>query len=898
MLSWTEIDTRAAAFAARWREILSGERQRAQTFERDFVDVFGVSHLEGLHEYQIWMPDGTPKYIDYLLPGKILIEMKSRGKSLASAYSQAMGYVRALKPEEVPALVMVCDFDQVQVYSLKKDHPYKPFRVRQLKYHTRIFSLLAGYGAEAEEKTEIEVNTEASYKMARIHDALRENGYTGHALEVFLVRLLFCLFADDTGIFEKDSFQRFIEESSEDGSDLSGRLAELFWILDTPDSQRMKNLPEELKRFRYINGSIFHDPLPPASFDGKMREALIEVSRDFDWTQISPSIFGAMFQGVMDQQARRALGAHYTSEENILKVIRPLFLDGLYEEFEKSKATTRELKAFQDKLASIVCLDPACGSGNFLIVSYKELRRLEFEVLKLLYGGHQVAVVDTLVKVKPGQFYGIEIEDFPCQVAQLSMLLMKHLMDRELSDYFGINIIDFPIRENVNIVQGNALQMDWNDVVQAERLHYIIGNPPFLGARIMSPEQKADLMHVFGNTKNAGNLDYVACWYRKAAEIMQRNQYIRAALVSTNSITQGDQVALLWKPLLQMGIKIDFAWRTFKWSNEAKGKAAVHCVIVGFSLIGLAGQKLIFDDVQIFPAENINPYLVDAPDVLVESRGRPLCDVPEIGIGNKPIDGGHYLFNREEMKAFIEKEPSSAQYFRPWYGADEFINKRPRHILYLAECSASELRKMPHVLERVNAVRQFRLESVSEGTRKIADYPTHFHVTNIPPDGYLLIPRHSSENRRYIPFGFMTRETLCGDANLLIPTDSLYHFGILTSNVHMAWMRTVAGRLEMRYRYSKDIVYNNFIWPDCTPEQKARIEQTAQGIVDARAKYPNETYADLYDDTVMPPDLRRAHQDNDRAVWEAYGRAWPIGDEAACVAHLMKLYQEKINEQT
>lgn len=896
MLSWLEIDTRAAAFAARWRDCSGDERQFGQTFEKDFMQVFGVEPLEGLHEYQLRLLDGSIAYVDYLLPGRILIEMKSRGKSLATAYAQAMSYVRALKPEEVPALVMVCDFDQVQVYNLKKDHPYKPFRVRQLKGHTRIFSQLAGYGAQAEEATEIEVNTAASYKMARIHDALKENGYSGHALEVFLVRLLFCLFADDTGIFEKDSFQHYILASRADGSDLSGRLSELFWVLNTPESGRMKTMPDELKRFRYINGSIFRDPLPPASFDGNMRDALVEVSREFDWTLISPSIFGAMFQGVMDQQARRALGAHYTSQENILKVIRPLFLDALYDEFERCKSTTRELRAFQDKLASLHFLDPACGSGNFLIVTYQELRKLEFEVLKLLHESHQMALVDTLVKVKPGQFYGIEIEDFPCQVAQLSILLLKHLMDRDLSDHFGVNIIDFPIRENANIVRGNALRLDWDEVCPAEKLDYIIGNPPFLGARVMSPEQKEDLQSVFGAAKNAGNLDFVACWFKKAADLMARYPKIRASLVSTNSISQGDQVAILWKPLLESGIKIDFAWRTFKWSNEAKSKAAVHCVIIGFSMNGLAKQKRIFDDVQVFDTDNVNPYLVDAPDVLVESRSKPICEVPEIGIGNMPIDDGNYLFTKEEMDDFVLKEPESEKFFHKWYGSAEFINKTPRYCLFLAALSPRELRNLPLVMERVNAVRTFRANSSRSSTVKLSEYPTMFQTTNIPKDDhYLLIPKVSSENRRYIPIGFMESIDLASDLVFILPVPSLLSFGIITSNAHMAWMRTVAGRLEMRYRYSKDIVYNNFIWPDCTPDQKAKIERTAQGILDARAKYPNDSYADLYDDTVMPHDLRRAHQENDRAVWDAYGRAWPIGDESACVAHLMKLYQAKVS---
>ncbi|MHC1787428.1 MAG: DNA methyltransferase [Christensenellales bacterium] len=895
MLSWMEIDTRAAAFAARWRDCSGDERQYGQTFEKDFMQVFGVDWLDGFHEYQLRLLDGSIAYVDYLLPGKILIEMKSRGKSLPMAYSQAMSYVRALKPEEAPALVMVCDFDQVQVYSLKKDHPYKPFRVRQLRQHTRIFSLLAGYGTQDEEATEIEVNTAASYKMARIHDALKENGYSGHALEVFLVRLLFCLFADDTGIFEKDSFQRYIAASREDGSDLSMRLGELFWVLNTPEHQRMKTLSDELKRFRYINGSIFRDPLPPASFNSKMRSALIEVSREFDWTQISPSIFGAMFQGVMDQEARRALGAHYTSQENILKLIRPLFLDELYDEFERSKATTRELKAFQDNLASLSFLDPACGSGNFLIVTYQELRRLEFEVLKLLHEGHQMAWVDALVKVKPGQFYGIEIEDFACQVAQMSMLLMKHLMDREVGDYFGVNIIDFPIRENANIVHGNALRLDWNEVCRADKLGYIIGNPPFVGGMQMNSQQKADMKDLLGHVKGYGEMDYVCAWYYRASQYI-RNFPIRCAFVSTNSICQGQQVITFWSEMIEkQEIKIDFAYTSFVWSNLAKGLARVHCVIISFSKCALfPDTKHIITEDSIIEAQNINPYLMDAPNIFLHSISRPLCDVSPMRFGSMPRDGGHFILSAENKEELERECPIAEGWIRPYLGSNEFINKEDRWCLWLVGVGPGEIRKCPIVVERVEKVKEFRQNSIAAGTRKFAKTPTLFCQIAQPTSGqYLVIPKVSSEKRRYIPIGVLDAHTIASDLLFIVPNATLYEFGVLASNVHMAWMRTVAGRLEMRYRYSKDIVYNNFIWPDCTPEQKAKIEHTAEGILDARAKYPNDTYADLYDDTVMPPDLRRAHQENDRAVWEAYGRAWPIGDESACVAHLMKLYQQR-----
>ncbi len=891
MLSWSDIETRAVAFAARWRNCSGDERQYGQSFEKDFMHVFGVDWLDGLHEFQLHLLDGTLAYVDYLLPGKILIEMKSRGKSLAKAYSRAMDYVHALKPEEVPALVMVCDFDQVQVYNLKKDHPYKAFRIRQLKHHTRIFSLLAGYGPQEEEPTEIEVNTVASYKMAHIHDALKENGYAGHELEVFLVRLLFCLFADDTGIFEKDSFQAYINGSREDGSDLSMRLSELFWVLNTPEGQRMKTLSDELKRFRYINGSIFRDALPPASFDQKMREALIEVSREFDWTQISPSIFGAMFQGVMDQDARRALGAHYTSAENIHKVIRPLFLDMLYDEFEKSKSTTRELNAFQDRLASLHFLDPACGSGNFLIVTYQELRKLEFEVLKLLHEGHQMAMVDTLVKVKPGQFYGIEIEDFPCQVAQLSMLLMKHLMDRELSDHFGVNIIDFPIRENANIVRGNALRLDWNEVCPAEKLDYVIGNPPFVGTTYQSIEQKADMSHVFKANKTTGNLDLVASWFQLASNLIVSYPHIRAAFVATNSICQGEQVATLWGNILKCGVEIHFAYQTFKWNNEAKSKAAVHCVIIGFGAQYSINEKTLFlSNGSEKLCNNISPYLIDAPSIIVTPTTRSKCGYPPMSRGNQPTDGGHLIIEANEYDSFIEKEPNAKDYIKRFMGAREFLHNEKRYCLWLVGCSIKEINAMPLVKERVRLVKETRENSKDSGARRLAQRPSTFRETNNPQTA-IVVPLVSSENRRYIPMGFIDDSIIVSNLLGIIPDGSIFHFGTLISNVHMAWMRTVAGRLKSDYRYSQDIVYNTFIWPVYTEEQKIKIEKTAMNILDVRSRYSNYSLAELYDELMMPYDLRRAHQDNDRAVWEAYGRAWPIGDESACVAHLMKLYQ-------
>jgi len=892
MLTWTEIETNASAFQKKWRDCSGTEKQDDQKFIQDFLNVFGVDWQIGFPQYQIFMPNGTPNYIDYLLPGQILIEMKSKGKSLDSAYTQAMNYVQALKPEETPQLVMVCDFDQVRVFNYHKKHPYKPFKLTELRKYVRIFRLLAGYGDADEAKTEIELNTDASYMLARLHDALKEKNYTGHPLEVYLVRLLFCLFADDTGIFEKGSFRKYIEDSNPDGSDLSMRLMMLFSILDTPPENRMTILSEELRRFRYIDGSLFRESLPPAYFDAKMRSILLDCG-DFDWTQISPAIFGAMFQGVMNPQERRELGAHYTSQENILKVIKPLFLDELEEEFDHATSTSAELRTFQDKLASLTFLDPACGSGNFLIITYQRLRELEFKVLKLLHSNLQYDFVTDHTRVSLNQFYGIELEDFPCEIAKVSMLLMKHLMDQEVSAYFGTNFIDFPIKDNANIVKSNALRLDWNSVVPSYKLDYILGNPPFNGARLMSAEQKADLMHAFGNLKNVGNLDFVTPWYKKSADMMNSNPAVQAALVSTNSIVQGDQAGILWEYLFNRGFEINFAYRTFKWSNAAKGKAAVHCVIIGFGKSRFSGKiKKVFDESGEHVVSQINQYLIDAPKVIIKSRSKPISDVPEIGIGNKPIDDGNYLFSKEDMEEFVRLEPNSAQYFRPWYGSDEFINRRPRYCLFLKNASPSDLKKLPLVKKRIENVKQFRLKSISPGTVKLAETPTRFHVENTPTSSYLVLPETSSENRAYIPIGFLLPDALCSNAVRILPDATLYHFGILTSSTHMAWMRTVAGRLEMRYRYSKDIVYNNFPWPNPTPAQKEKIEQTAQAILDARDRYPDASLADLYDQLTMPPNLRKAHQANDKAVWEAYGKPWPLEDEPACVAYLMRLYQQ------
>jgi len=670
-------------------------------------------------------------------------------------------------------------------------------------------------------------------------------------------------------------------------------------LLNTSAEKRASTLDKELASFPYINGGMFAEQLPFPDFDSKMRSILLDCC-SLNWSMISPAIFGSMFQGVMDAEERRNLGAHYTSEENIMKLIHPLFLDELWDEFETDctfKGDTKEakLKALHEKIASLKFLDPACGCGNFLVITYRELRILELELLKELNGKSRALDISNEIKLNVDQFYGIELEEFPCRIAQTAMWLMDHLMNRKASEVLGEYFVRIPLHASAHIVNANSLTTDWESVVPKSELSYILGNPPFVGARIMSETQKAELMDIFQDTPNNGNLDYVTCWYKKAANYIQGTA-IECAFVSTNSICQGEQVAILWKPLMeQQGIKINFAHQTFRWSNEAKGKAAVYCIIVGFSLHDRAKKQLFtYETVTSAPqpheVKKINGYLIDAETIFIESRTMPLCDVPEIGIGNKPIDDGNYLFTEEEKNAFVKSEPLSEKYFHKWLGSDEFINRYYRWCLYLGKCPPNELKQMPEVLKRIEAVRKMRLASTSEGTKKIAATPTRFHVENIPTSTYILIPKVSSEKRNYIPIGFISPETLASDLVFIVPDATLYHFGILTSGMHMAWMRYVCGRLEMRYRYSKDIVYNNFPWPAPTDKQKADIEVAAQTVLDARANYPDSSLADLYDPDTMPADLLKAHQKLDRLVEKAYGKSFD--SDAARVSFLFQKYQE------
>jgi len=886
-LSWAEIEMRASAFSARWNDPAKhNEKSYAQGFVGEFLKVFGADWLNVGH-----LEDKSIEgYSDYLWKSVIAIEMKSRGadRGFEKAASQLKRYTQNLPLDEHPKLWMACDFENIRLWQIETGQRFD-FKTNKLKKYARHFAILAGHAAEHIRADKEYVNIQAAEKMAKLHESLKDRGYSDHDLQVYVARLLFCLFANDTGIFHQDIFHAYVEASLPNGSDLDARLSRIFQDLNEKVGARVVNpfLSEGMERFgfRYVNGGLFSERLRQATFDKKTRQTLLDCL-DFDWSQISPDIFGSMFQCAMDGAERREIGAHYTSEENILKLINPLFMDALWEEFAraKKKASPKAIADFHAKLVGLKFLDPACGCGNFLIIAYRELRRLELDVvreeMRLSKGnGHKLLNIETHFKVGVEQFYGIEILPWPCQIAMTGMWLMDHLMNMEASEEFGEYYDRLPLGRGASIVCGNALRLDWEGIVPKMELDCILGNPPFGGARLMAPSHKKDMEIVFGDTPSSGNLDYVAAWYKKAADYME-DTGIRAAFVSTSSINQGEQAGLLWGPLMGRGLTINFGVQSFKWESKAKGRAAVHCVIVGFRYDNGVEKKL-------------NSYLEEAPAFFLKRRQKPICDVPEIGIGNKPIDGGNYLFTEDEMKEFVRAEPLAKKWFRPWVGADEFINGYFSYCLWLGDCPPSELRKMPLCMERVEAVKAYRLASKSGGTVKIASEPTSFHVENMPDIDYLLIPSVSSEKRGYIPMGFMHHKTLASNLALIIPGATLYHFGILTSSVHMAWTRAVCGRLKSDYRYSKDIVYNNFPWPDATDAQKAKIEELAQGVLDARGMFRGNSLSDLYDPLAMPRELLKVHKALDRAVMKLYGFG-KEPKEADIMAKLIEMHKKLV----
>ncbi len=899
-LSWNEIKTRAVEFSKEWENEKS-EDAEAKSFWDGFFNVFGMTRRRlASFEVPVALRDKKFGYIDLFWKGMLMVEHKSKGKNLDSALAQAKGYFEGIKEEDLPRYIVVSDFERIRFYDLETGK-HTEFELKDLQKHVQLFGFIAGYQKQ-EIREQDPANIKAAELMAELHDSISEVGYYGHQLEVFLVRILFCLFADDTGIFSiKEQFWNYVEwKSKEDGSDMGSLLSMLFQVLNTPNEKRQKTLDEELTKFPYVNGGLFAETLPVVSFNGAMRKALLECCK-FDWSNISPAIFGSMFQGVMDKKERRALGAHYTSETNILKLIKPLFLDGLWEEFESVKHNNQKLQIFQKKIAGLKFLDPACGCGNFLVIAYRELRLLELEILKLLYGPGKTIIkfnIQTITQVSPEQFYGIEIGEFAGRIAETAMWLVDHQMNQLASQALGQYFVRLPLDKAAHIKIGNALTTDWKEIIQPEDLNYILGNPPFIGKKEQTKEQKAELELIFSDVEGSNVLDYVTCWYHKAVEYMKNNTLIRTAFVSTNSITQGEQVGVFWNYLLKNSVVVHFAHRTFAWGNEARGKAGVHCVIIGFGLFDIKDKRLFeYENVKSEPhatkVSNINPYLVPAENILLNRRSKPLSPkTAEVSYGSMPIDEGRLILSAEQKEHLVKDEPKVKNFIRQYMGGDEFLNNINRYCLWLVDCPPEILRQMPKVLELVESNRKYRESSGREATRRLAKKPGLFGEIRQPESNYLLIPKVSSENRNYVPIGFCTPEIIASGTALIVASAGLYEFGILQSLMHFAWMSAVCGRLESRFVYSAGIVYNNFPWPENPSADKVKaIEQAAQNVLDVRLKYPTSSLADLYDPLTMPADLVKAHQDLDKAVDSAYTRK-TFATDAERLEFLFELYKK------
>ena len=953
-LSWNEIKSRALTFSRTWADAAS-EDSEAKPFWIDFFEIFGITDKRvATFEHAVKKLPGlkakTDGFVDLFWPGMLLVEQKSRGKNLDAALTQALSYFPGIAERDLPQLVIVCDFARFHVHRLTTNETFE-FALKDLHKHIKLFGFVAGYKVQTIQPQN-PVNIKAAERMGRLHDALKASGYSGHPLEVLLVRLLFCLFADDTGIFQPaQSFRTFIEErTAADGSDLGSRLGQLFQILNTAEDKRSKALDEQVAAFPYVNGKLFSEPLPMADFTTAMREALLDACA-LDWSSISPAIFGSLFQSIMDDKARRNLGAHYTSEENILKLIKPLFLDELWAEFDKVKNNRNRLFEFHKKLRTLTFFDPACGCGNFLVISYRELRELELAVLRASNtSGQQTLDIHGLIGINVDQFYGIEIEEFPAQIAQVALWLMDHQMNLRVSEEFGLYFARIPLRTSPHIVHGNALRLDWSEVIPAERCSFVLGNPPFVGAKFMDEAQREDTQLVFAGVENAGLLDFVAAWYVKAAHYLRddvpastgwpagahepsvfkiaptgqpaltsghERANLRCAFVSTNSITQGEQVGVLWGWLLAQGVHIHFAHRTFSWSNEARGKAAVHCVIVGFGLEDRPDKVIYeYDDIRGEPhavaAANINPYLIDGPDVIAVASMQAIAQVPAIANGSIPADGGNLILLPSERDALVAAEPAAQVWIRPYLGAEGFLHNDLRYCLWLPDCPPQTLRALPLVMRRVQAVQAMREQSAKAATRQKAATPTLFTEDRQPRSGrYLAVPRTSSENRRYLPLGYLEANVIAANDLQIVPSATLFHFGVLSSAMHRAWIDVTAGRLESRIRYSVKCTYNTFPWPDLPPgsennqvpapvhKVQAAIETAAQAVLDARAQFQTGAHpaslADLYDPLTMPPVLLKAHLRLDTAVDAAYAlnggkKSWK--NDAERVAFLFELYQK------
>ncbi|MCL6462697.1 MAG: class I SAM-dependent DNA methyltransferase [Flavobacterium micromati] len=896
VIGWNEIKDRALRFSKEWKDTINEEAD-AKSFLDAFFDVFGITRKKiGTFEHRVKKLLNADGYIDLLWKGTILVEMKSRGKNLDKAFQQAIDYTHGLKQNELPKYVLVSDFYIFRLYDTEEQTTVE-FTLDELVKNVQHFGYLLGYQKKIF-KEQDPANIKAAELMGKLHDRLEEIGYQGHPLEVYLVRILFCLFAEDTTIFDKQQFQDFIENrTAEDGSDLASKIQELFQVLNTPTDKRFKNLDEQLNDFPYVNGKLYEEILPMACFDSKMRKALLDCCY-IDWSKISPAIFGSMFQSVMNPKERRNLGAHYTSESNILKLIKPLFLDQLWAEFETIKGNKNKLPEFHKKLSQLKFLDPACGCGNFLVITYRELRLLELEVLRAIYkSGQGVLDIRDIIWLDVDMMCGIEYEEFPARIAEVAMWLIDHQMNMMISNEFGQYFARLPLKKSAKIVHGDALEVNWEDIITKDKLSYIIGNPPFIGSKIMTQLQRNQIVKEFENSKGCGVLDYVSGWYIKAAKYIQ-NTKIKVAFVSTNSIVQGEQTSILWgEMIIKYGIKIHFAHRTFKWSNEAKGNAAVYCVIIGFGNYD-STTKLIFEyeDIKGKPHEikvkNINPYLVDAKDVFIEKRRKPICNVPEIAFGNMPNDGGNFFINEKEIGDLKLKESKAIEYIRPFIGAQEFLNGQKKYCYWFEKVNPKDWNLMPNALQHVKAVEKLRLGSSREATRKLSAFPSLFGEIRQPKSNFILIPRHSSENRRYIPFGYLSENNVVGDTCLSVDNATLYHYGILHSLMHMSWVKSICGRLESRYRYSNEIVYNNFPWPESPSEKQIKtIEEKAQNVLDVRALFPTNSLADLYSPLTMPPILVKAHNELDKTVDAAYSKQ-AFTSEAKRMEFLFELYEK------
>ena len=909
-LGWDEIKRRAKAFSDEWKDA-HYEKGETQSFYNDFFEIFGIRRRQvAVYEKQVQAIDATRRgFIDLFWPGTLIVEQKSAGKDLYKAQLQASEYFNWLPQRDQPRFILTCDFQRWKLVDLDDNGRELSFTLPELHKHVTAFDFMLGRKVSFE--TQASVTIKAAELMGKLHDALEASGYVGHDLEQLLVRLLFCLFADDTGIFQpKDIFLQLVENDTRpDGSDVGRVLNDLFDVLDTPEDKRQSTLQAELNAFPYVNGRLFAGRLRTPHFTAAMREHLLDAAKH-DWSGVSPAIFGSLFQSVMDAKERRAKGAHYTTEANILKVIGPLFLDDLKAELEAIKARRtgrdKELAKFQDKLTRLTFFDPACGCGNFLVIAYREIRRLELEALRAQYGDQQIDAA-LLARVTVDQFYGIEYQEFPARIAEVAMWMMDHIANNEINEAFRLNYARIPLKDSAHILHGDALETDWSSLLPPERCSYIMGNPPFVGAKFQSEFQRAQVRRVAGLGGSGGTLDYVAAWFIKAGQFCAVNRRIRIAFVSTNSICQGEQVAQLWPILFDRhGLEIAFAHRTFSWGSEARGKAHVHVVIVGLAHRDHEPEEkrlFSYPDIKGDPVETrhggLTAYLFDARGVanrhlVVLESTRALSARPPIVFGNMPNDDGNLILSPAERSDLLASYPQAMPFVRPLFGAKDSIDGNYRYCLWLPDADPAVIKSIPPIMERLRRNREYRAASTRKTTRQLADYPGLFGEIRHTEQPYVLIPRHSSERRDFVPFGFCPAESIAHDSCLFMPNASLFDFAILTSRGHMAWLAHIGGRLESRFRYSIGLVYNTFPWPEASPAQRAKVEALAQAVLDARAAHPTSSLADLYDPDTMPANLRKAHAALDSAVDRLY-RAAPFASDRDRVEHLFGRYEALVN---